>query len=113
MIWRCLAGIALAATCVNAQRTFDFEGRYWHTDVGSRIRVDRGGFGTDVDVVNDLGFSDAGFPEGKFTFQGKGGNRLSVAYTPIEFSGDQTVSRTIVFNGQPFTVGTRVVSGLE
>ena len=103
----------LLTVCLHAQPTLYFEGRYWQTQLGSRFRVDRNGIGTDIDVVKDLGFEDKGFPEGKFTLQGSGGNRLSFAYTPIDFSGDQTVSRTIVFNGQPFTVGTQVISGLE
>jgi hypothetical protein len=103
----------LFGLCLCAQPTVDLEGRYWRTQLGSRIRVDRNGIGTDIDLVNDLGFHDTGFPEGKVTVQGSGGNRLSIAYTPIDFTGDQTVSRTIIFNGQPFTLGTRVVSGLE
>ena len=110
---RCCFLGGLLALCLHAQPTLYFEGRYWRTQLGSRFRVDRNGIGTDIDVVKDLGFGDAGFPEGTFTLQGKGGNRLSFGYTPIDFSGDQTVSRTIVFNGEPFIVGTQVISGLE
>src|SRR5215469_4809945 len=103
----------LLGLCLHAQPTLYFEGRYWRTELGSRFRVDRNGIGTDIDVVKDLGFQDAGFPEGKFILQGTGGNRLSFGYTPINFSGDQTVTRTILFNGQPFTVGTQVISSLD
>jgi hypothetical protein len=38
---------------------------------------------------------------------------LRFDYTPIDYTGDRIVTRTIVFRGQPFTVGTRVVSELE
>src|SRR4029079_18029131 len=40
-------------------------------------------------------------------------HKLGSRYTPIDFNADQNVSRTVVFRGQPYTVGTRVVSELE
>lgn len=80
--------------------------------MGSRIRVERSGFGTDIDARRDLGMPDTNFPRGGVTWQ-RGRSRLRFDYTPIAYSGDQTVTRTVVFNGREYTVGTRVVSDLE
>jgi hypothetical protein len=94
------------------QNSIDFTARYWMPQMASRIRVERTGFGTDIDAQRDLGMSDTNFPEGDVTWQ-HGRNRVRFSYTPIDYTGDQTVTRTIVFRGQPYTVGTRVVSEIE
>jgi hypothetical protein len=80
--------------------------------MASRIRVDAAGFGTDIDTRRDLGMPDTNFPEGDFTWQ-HGRNRVRFSYTPIDYTGDQTVTRTVVFRGQSYTAGTRVVSEIE
>ncbi len=58
----------------------------------------------------DLGISDTNFPEGQFTLATRH-MRVQFTYTPINFSGDRTVTRTIVFNCRTYTLGTRVVRG--
>jgi hypothetical protein len=95
-----------------AQQTIDFVVRYWIPQMSTRIRVEVGGFGTDIDGKTDLGFSDTNFPVGDFAWQ-KGRARVTFSYTPIDFTGDQNVNRTILFRGREYTVGTRVISELE
>jgi hypothetical protein len=56
--------------------------------------------------------ADTNFPAGNFLWQ-RGRSRLRFDYTPIDYSGDQTVTRTVLFGGRQYTVGTRVVSDLE
>jgi hypothetical protein len=80
--------------------------------MASRIRVEAAGFGTDIDAQRDLGMTDTNFPDGDATWQ-HGRNRVRFSYTPIDYTGDQTVTRSIVFRGQSYTVGTRVVSEIE
>jgi hypothetical protein len=104
--------VVLFTGVLAAQPTIELEGRYWFSNFVSTIRVDRGGVGTDIDGRNDLGFSDSNFPSGRVAVY-LGHNRLSFEYTPIDFSGDQIFSRTVVFNGRTYTLGTRVISGLE
>ncbi len=107
------AGFALLVLIGGAaQAQVDLEGRYWMPQMSARIRVERGGFGTDIDARRDLGIPDANFPQGGITWT-HGRNALSFTYTPVDLSGDQTVSRTIVFRGQSYVVGTRVQSDLE
>jgi len=38
---------------------------------------------------------------------------LVFGYTPLDYSGDQVVSRTVVFNGRQYTLGTRIQSALS
>jgi hypothetical protein len=103
----------LAAAAAPAQRYFEFEGRYWMPQMTARLRVDAAGFGTEIDAAHDLGIGGKNFPQGQFTFQGAGRNRVQFTFTPIDFTGDQVVSRTIVFRGNQYTFGTRVLSDLQ
>jgi hypothetical protein len=102
----------LFVPCLYAQTSIEIEGRYWFSQINSTLRVERNGLGTDIDARNDLGFTDSNFPQGRVAVHW-GHSRLAFDYTPIDFSGDQTVSRTLIFNGQSYTFGTRVVSSLE
>ncbi|MCU1237688.1 MAG: putative exported protein [Candidatus Solibacter sp.] len=102
----------IAAGALSAQPHVELEGRYWFSQVNSKIRVEKQGLGTDIDVKNDLGFTDSDFPEGRAAVRW-GHSRLSFDYTPIDFSGDRVVSRTLVFNGRTYSFGTQVISDLE
>jgi hypothetical protein len=94
-----------------AQRAVEFEARYWFAAQHSRMRFDNGG--TDIDFKNDLGIQDANFPEGRFTFYGKGRSHLHFSYTPIDYTGDSNVSRTLTFGGDQYTVGSRVLTDFQ
>jgi hypothetical protein len=107
-----LAVLGLVSGIAAAQTSIDFTGRYWAPASSVRIRVEAGGFGTDIDGGRDLGFTDTGFPEGVVSLA-HGRQRLTFTYTPIEYSADQNVNRTISFRGRQYTIGTRVVSDLE
>jgi hypothetical protein len=80
--------------------------------MATQLRVEANGFGTDIDARRDLGMADTHFPAGNFIWQ-HGRSRLRFDYTPIDYSGDETVTRTVLFGGREYTVGTRVVSELE
>ena len=80
--------------------------------MASTVRVSSAGLGADIDARRDLGIADTNFPAGSFAWQ-HGRSRLRFDYTPIDYSGDQTVTRTSLFGGRQYTGGTRVVSDLE
>jgi hypothetical protein len=94
-----------------AQRAVEFEARYWFAATHSRMRFDNGG--TDIDFKNDLGIQDANFPEGRFTYYGRGRSHLHFSYTPIEYSGDINATRTLFFGGKQYTVGSRVLTDFK
>jgi hypothetical protein len=51
---------------LHAQSSWEFVGRAWFADPGSRIRVEQNGFGTDIDARSDLGMTRTTLPEGGF-----------------------------------------------
>jgi len=104
--------LGLIATSAAAQQSADFVGRYWITQPGALIRVELAGFGTDIDARRDLGIGDTGLPQGDFTWR-RDRSLVTFSFTPIDYAGDQNVTRTLVFRGRQYTVGTRVVSNLE
>src|SRR5690242_5936532 len=90
------------AAAAHAQNGFEAAARYWFPNMASTLRVARGGIGTDLDARRDLGMGDTNFPEGEVTWV-RGRSRLSFDYTPIEYSGDAVLARTVVFNGRTYT----------
>lgn len=113
MLTRSILLAGLFVTLSIAQRSFDFEGRYWMPQMAARLRVETAGFGTDIDARDDLGMPDTNFPQGSFTFHSAGHQLLRFSYTPIEFTGDQSVTRSIFYRGTAYTFGTRIVSDLQ
>ncbi len=105
-----LAAVLLPAAL--AQHTVDLEGRYWLPEMNARLRVDQNGFGTDIDAKRDLGISKTDFAQGVVTLL-SGRNRVKFGYTPIAYSADSDITRTLVFRGTEYLLGTRVVSDLE
>jgi hypothetical protein len=109
---RVLFWTILLPTVLSAQDSVEFIGRYWAPQFHGQVRVDRSGFGTDIDARRDLGVKNTNFPSGEVSWR-RGRHRVSFGYTPIEYSGDREVVRTILFGGREYTLGTRVVSNLE
>ncbi len=88
-------------------------GLYWAPAFTANLRVDKNSVtGTELRVKDDLGVGDTGFPQvevlGHF-----GNHRLSVLYTPVEFSGDARLARDIVFHGTAYLAHTQVSSNLR
>jgi hypothetical protein len=67
---------------------------------------------TKFDVKNDLGVGDEDIFSGE-AFLRFGRVTLRVCYTPIRYDGDQTLTQTIVFNGQTFPVSDNVITRLD
>jgi hypothetical protein len=107
-----IAALAMASGLF-AQATIDFEGRYWIPQMSGSLRVEQAGFGTDIDARRDLGIPDTNFPEGRFVYHSAGRTRVAFSYTPVDYTGDNTVTRTLVFNGRQYVAGARVLSDLE
>src|SRR5262249_8754879 len=104
--------LVLFPTLLIGQQSLDLVATYWIPQTSGRVRGDAAGLGSDIDVHNDLGLQDTNFPVGNVAWQ-KGRSCLTFSYTPIDFTADQNVNRTVVFRGNQYTIGTRVVSELE
>lgn len=110
----CLIGILLIILTTIASAEFEFEGRYWFPDLTGKAKVSEGSIvGTDIDLVSDLGFDNKNLPEGRLMWNLSPRNKFRVAYTQFHYSGDQNITRTFIYGGQVYTIGSRVVSDLK
>ncbi len=90
------------------------EGRYWFTDLSSKVNVSSGVLaGNDINMVDDLGLDGRkGFPEVRVGFN-LGSNRIRYGFVPLKWDGSTTLTQTFNFNGQSFAVSDKVSSELK
>jgi len=69
--------------------------------------------GDRIDLVTDLGFDTRTFQDFKVVLRPSPKFKLRFGVTPIKYEGDTILTRSIVFNGQRYTVGLPVTSELE
>jgi hypothetical protein len=103
----------LVAAAAGAQPHFTLEGRYWDGRLDVSARVSDGAIGTVFDFKDDLGLADTALPEGRFVWTFGPHTRFELSYLQVGYDGDATVTRTIVFRGTTYTVGTRVLTTLD
>ena len=95
------------------EATLEFEGRYWFPDLDSNVKVVQSGVGSTINVPSDLGVGNENFPEGRLIWHTTENSRLRLTYTRATYEGDKTLTRTVQFDGQTYTSGTRVTSEFE
>ncbi len=88
--------------------TVELEGRYWIPDLRGKVKGSEAFTDTTIDFKRDLGIKDENFPEARLTWHIGPNSRIRLAYTQADFEGDEILDRSIEFNGQTYTVGTRV-----
>ena len=117
MFKKVLAGVCFLIIAVGLAFAQDgkleFEGRYWIADLDAEAKAVESNLGAKFDFKSDLGMQDEDFPEGRIIWHTGPNSKLRLAYTQVDYSGDKEVTRTIEFEGQSYTAGTRVKSGLE
>jgi hypothetical protein len=96
-----------------AQRAVELEARYWFADSNHRIDLKKSGIGSEIRLKEDLGVKDEKIPGFRLDYRGKGGSSVLFDFFQIEQKGDQNVTRTVSYNGQTYSVGTRVTSALK
>jgi len=88
-------------------------GIYWFPDLSAKVQTfEPPPAGTKVDAKDDLGVGDENFPSGE-AFLRIGRFHLRAGFTPLSFDGNRTLTDTIVFNGQTFSVSQNVLSSLD
>lgn len=102
-------------TLALAQRgvILEFEGRYWIPDLRGKVKAAETFIDTEVDLKRDLDIKDENFPEGRLTWYTGPKSKIRLAYTQAGFEGDEILNRTVEFNGQTYTVGTRVETDVK
>ena len=92
----------------------ELEGRYWKPKLDSTVKIVDHNIGTDVNLVNDLGFDkDKGFGEVRLQIKFFDRNKFNFSYLPMKWDADKVLTQTIQFNGQTYTAGTQVQSQLD
>jgi hypothetical protein len=92
----------------------ELSGDLWNPSPALQIQSESLGIvGTSIDAVNDLGFSTTRFKELRLVLRPGKKHKFRFDYIPITFSGDTTLRRDIVFNGQLYKVNYPVKSSLE
>lgn len=90
------------------------EGRYWRPRLDSTVKIVDHNIGTDVNLVDDLGFDkEKDFGEGRLQIKFFNRNKFNFSYLPLKWDADHVLTQTIQFNGQTYTAGTPVQSKLE
>ncbi len=87
-------------------------GRYWMPKLDSTVRVVESNLvGTDVNLVDDLGFDDRkNFGEGHLQIKFARRHKFNFSFMPLKWEAEKILTRTIEFAGETFTVGTNVQS---
>jgi hypothetical protein len=93
--------------------TLELEGRYWIPDLSGKVKASETFIDTEVDLKGDLGIKDENFPEARVTWYTGPKSKIRLAYTQAGFEGDENLDRTIEFDGQTYTVGTRVETDVK
>ncbi|HUK13775.1 MAG TPA: hypothetical protein VLW17_10795 [Thermoanaerobaculaceae bacterium] len=109
--------LGLAAGAASAQ-SIELEGRYWGPTLTSTVKVTGGQTGLpngidQLDLKSDLGVKDENLHDWRVNLATGPHSRLRVGYVSMDYHGDRDVERTIVFNGQTYAVGTRVLTDLS
>jgi hypothetical protein len=88
-------------------------GYYWLPSLNGNAKVDDSGIaGTKIDFNGDLGIDDKNYPSIEF-LAGAGDHHLSLTYTNIDYSGQNTLDRPIIFNGRTYNINDQVSSAIS
>jgi hypothetical protein len=94
-----------------------FAGLWWPTADMSITSSGSGALaglpGTQIDFKQDLGLTDQRFPEVRLVLRPARSHKFRFQYIPISYTQTATLTRSIKFNGQLYTVGVPVNSSLD
>jgi len=92
---------------------FGAQAQYWIPTFKGDLRVDDNGItGSEINVKDDLGVGNENIP-GVEAFFGIGNHEFTLAYSQVDLSGAQNISKTIVFRGNVYNVNAYVDSELK
>jgi hypothetical protein len=100
--------------------TFHIEGSlgWWSPSANMSVASSGSGnlagiIGTSIDAKADLGFEDKTLPEFQLVLKPANGHKLRMQYIPINYAASSTLRRSIVFNGQLYSLSLPVNSTLN
>jgi len=88
-------------------------GYYWFPSLDGNVKVDEAAIiGTTINFEKDLGIEDENYPSVE-VFLGGGRHHLSLTYTDIDYSGKNTPTKNIIFNGETYTTTDVIESSIQ
>jgi len=69
--------------------------------------------GSTIDFKKDLGLTDQHFPEVHLELRPAPRHKFRLQYIPIKYDQNAVLTRTVVFNGQSYTIGRAISSTLD
>jgi len=88
-------------------------GYYWFPSLDGNVKVDEASIiGTTIDFEKDLGIESENYPSVE-VFLGVGRHHLSWTYTDIEYSGENTPTTEITFNGEIYSTTDLIESSIQ
>jgi hypothetical protein len=77
----------------------------WNPALAGVISSEQFGIvGSEIDFIDDLGFEQTRFRDLRFVLRPGRKHRLRAQYTPVQYTSQTTLNRTIVFNGIAFPI---------
>jgi hypothetical protein len=113
--WTALCALVVLLFSAMPVGAFEIGARslYWFPSFKSDMRADSAGLsGTSLNLKDNLGVGNEGIPTVE-AFGGLGRHHLSLAYTPISYSGSTTLAAPVTFNGKTFAAGANVNTDLK
>lgn len=101
-----LAGLAIPAGALE----IGARAQYWFPTLKSTLKA--GSLGTEFNIKDDLGIGDSNTYSVE-AFAGLGNHNLTLAYTPLDYSGSKIITKTITFNNTTYGVGSNVNTDLR
>jgi hypothetical protein len=104
----------LSGLAVGERYHVELAGTLWNpTLVGTVSSEEFGLLGSNLDFVTDLGFEQTRFQDLRIVLRPAKKHRIRLQYTPIVYTGDSTLRRTVTFNGINFEAALPVTSEFD
>ncbi|NQW02650.1 MAG: hypothetical protein HQ485_01325 [Acidobacteria bacterium] len=108
------AGSLSSTRAIGEEYRIELSGGLWDPTVFGVIASEQFGIaGTEINLVDDLGFGKIRFRDGRLVLRPGKKHKFRVQYTPISYSADATLARDLVFNGILFPVEVPIQSTLD
>jgi len=105
--------VALLLPAASSAFELGARGYYWFPSLDGNVKVDEAAsIGDTINFEKDLGVKDENYPSFE-VFLGGGRHHLSLTYTNIDYSGRNTLTEDIIFNGETYTATSLVESSIE
>ena len=92
----------------------ELAGTLWNPTVSGVIASEQFGIaGTQIDLVNDLGFVQTRFGDLRLVLRPSKKAKFKIQYTPLTYTAQSTLNRSVVFNGINFPLHVPVQSQFD